>query len=57
MEETTDEFLMASNLYSDWPEGRAVIINPKKTVKILINKHEHLDITFIMEDVDFTLFI
>jgi hypothetical protein len=52
-----DEFMNEANFYNEWPFGRAVISNPKDTIVILINKEEHLEIKFKMEDVDFTLFI
>jgi protein-arginine kinase len=52
-----DEFMNEANFYNEWPDGRAVISDPKKNIIILINKEEHLEITFKMEDVDYNLFI
>lgn len=52
-----DEFMNEANFYNEWPYGRAVIANKENTIVILVNKEEHLEIKFKMEDVDFTLFI
>jgi hypothetical protein len=51
------EFMDSSEVFEDWPKGRAVISDSNQKVTILVNREDHLEIRFKMEDVDFTIFL
>jgi creatine kinase len=52
-----EKFNLASNAHNDWPSGRGLFSNKDQTFYIHANNYDHMEITFIKENISVQEFL